>query len=366
MRARALLLLAAAASASACELVSHAFDYQVGAPPAAPAGALCAVCLDTSADLRHAPCPTPASAPDLDRAFVFAARRSYLGHGADLTAASFDLGFDLDCSDRPDGGLPVLCAPRAATGWAPLPHGIDNALLGRVIAPIYDAAPPGRGIDLDTLISDELELGRYGVVVAVSQWNGLPDDDSVEVTLRSSPGLASGGLPAWGGGDVWAPYPDVDADGVRRFALDRAPGYVAGGVLVVDARALGARLLRFGPGATHLDLLVADLTLAGALTPDRLDRFTLSGILAQPAARSAALGLAASVGPCSGGRTSVFLAALPAQIAIAPDMPTDPSATPADPCDAISFGWALDAESAQLAAEAADAGSEDAGGVVCP
>ncbi len=363
MRARGRSLLALAvtcgASAAACELVTHAFDYRVEAT----APGLCDACA-AAADLRLPPCPVADPAPDLDRVFVFAARSSRLGHPADLTAPSFDLGIDLDCSDRPLDGQPVLCAPLSTAGWTPLPGGVDDALLTRVLAPVYEATPPARSVDLDAAISAAFAGGLYGVVVVVDQWNGLPDDPSVEVTLRSSPGLTSGAVPAWAGADVWATYPDVDADGVRRFAIDRVAGYVAGGMLVVDARDLGATLFRFGPGSASFELFLSDLSFTGALTTDHLTGFTASGVIDQPAAASAATRLAATLGLCAGGAAGAFLGELPAKIALAPDMPFVPGGPAGDPCDAISFAWSLDAEPALLG-EATDAGAAAADGG-CP
>jgi len=360
--ARAWLALAVtgATTATACELVTHAFDFRVEAT-----AGLCDACPGAAADLSHPPCPVADPAPDLDRAFIFAARRSRLGHPADLGLSTFDLGLDLDCSDRPLFALPVLCTPRVATGWTPLPGGVDDALFTRVLAPVYQASPPGRGVDLDAALSSALERGLYGVLVAVRQWNGRPDDPSVEVSIRSSPGLAAGAAPAWAGGDRWQTYPEVDPDGVRRFALDGVPGYVAGGVLVVDARDRDATLFRFGPAGAHFDLLLRDLSFTGALTAGGVSRFTASGIIDQPSAQRASAALTTAVGACAGGAAGVFLQACSARVPLAPDMPFEPGASPSDPCDGISFGWALDAEPARLGVEETDGGpaGADAG---CP
>jgi hypothetical protein len=259
--------------------------------------------------------------------------------------------------------LPVLCAPRSTSGWQPLPGGVDDALLARVLAPAVAATPPGRGVDLDEAVSEALEQGRYGVLIAVDGWNGGPDDAAVVVTIRTSPGLAQGGVPAWTGADRWARYPDVDADGVRPFAIDRAAGYVAGGTLVVDGRSRGASLFRFGPSGARFELLLSGLVFTGALTPSALGRFTMTGVIDQPSASAAAQALATSLATCAGGATGVFLASLPAQIAVAADMPFVPDADLRAPCDGVSFAWSVDAEPALLTD---DRGEDRDAGAPCP
>src|SRR6185437_7391727 len=209
----------------------------------------------------------------------------------------------------------------------------------QVIAPAYATSHDDEHpVDLDAIVSAALVQGRYGVVIQVDGWNGLPDDDSVEVSVHTSPGLSGGAAPAWNGGDAWLVYPDVEPDGSRRFAVDHAPGYVAGGVLVVDDRAAGASLFRFGPGAAGFDLLVSGLFFTGFITPTSLDHLTLSGTLEPSTLHASALALASSVAPCDEHVPS-FLATLAPLVTLAPDMPSNPSAAPTDPCDAISFGW---------------------------
>jgi hypothetical protein len=352
------IALAIGLAGAACEMVTHAFDYQVGS---VPAGGICAAC-PGGRDLRHPPCPVSSAGGRAEGSFAYAARRSRLGV-APGSPPSFDLGLDLDCSDRRPTGLPVLCAPRSTAGWQPLPGGVDDALLARVLAPAAAATPPGRGVDLDAAVSEAFERGRYGVVIAVDGWNGRADDPTVVVTIRTSPGLVQGAAPAWTGGDRWARYPDVDDDGARPFAIDRAAGYVAGGTLVVDERARGATLFRFGPSGARFELLLSRLVFTGTLTPSALARFTMTGVVDQPSASAAALALATALGTCAGGAAGVFLASLPALFAVAADMPFAADADPRAPCDGVSFAWSVDAEPALLAEEGSE--GRDAG-ALCP
>lgn len=369
--AQRLAALAAIASlAGACELATHAFDYQV-----APALALgvCDACPGASADLRRPPCPPGGGGGDQGRR-VFAARRAHLGRpGAwsGASAAAFDLGFDLDCSTRPHGGLPALCAPHApeagpVIGWEALPHGIDNAWLQRVLAPLYQQAPPASAFDLDAAVSAGLEDGRFGLLVVVDRWNGEPDDPDVEVSVRSSPGLASGAAPRWDGADVWSPFPEVEPDGSRSFRVLRAAAYVRSGVLVVDDHARGAAVYGFGAPATRFELVLARVSFAGSIARHGLGRFTMSGLVDLPSARAAAPGIAHAITGCAAATEPPIGAMVPSLIEGAADMPMDPASSPTDPCDAISFGWSFDAEPARLGAagDGADGGNGIGGG--CP
>jgi hypothetical protein len=345
--------LAATLVASGCELATHAFDFRV--QPAPTATGLCLAC-SGNADVERPPCPPAATqAPRADQTFVFAARRSRLGTARDLASPRFNLGFDLDCSTRP-GGLPVLCAPRSTTGWQPLPRGIDDALLQRALAPAYSAMPHDRAIDLDTEVSGALEHGRWGVLVRVSGWNGGPDDPEVEVAIHTSPGLVGGSAPDWSGADTWVPYVDVDAEGLRPFALDGLVGYVTGGTLVVDATGRGAQLFRFGPQSSAFTLLVTDLSFAGAITPRGISGLTATGIIEGDSAADAATALRAAVGPCAHGALGALLDGVRPLLSTAPDMPFAQDADPSASCDGISFGWALDAEPALLATAPGDDG----------
>jgi hypothetical protein len=336
---------ASAAAASGCELATHAFDFRVDQAPAGTP--LCLVC-SGDADLARPPCPPATEAPGADQTFVFAARSSHLGTAADLASPHFNLGFDLDCSARP-GGQPALCVPRSTAGWQPLPHGIDDALLMRALAPAYTALPHDRTVDLDAEVSSALEHGRWGVLVTVRGWNGAPNDPEVEVSIHTSPGLVGGGAPKWSGADTWVPYVDVDANGLRPFALDGLEGYVVGGTLVVDATGRGAQLFRFGPQSSSFTLLVTDLSFAGAMTPRGISGLTATGIIDGSSAGDAAVALRTAVGPCAHGALGALLDAMAPELQTAPDMPFVSDADPSATCDGISFAWALDAQPALLA-----------------
>src|SRR6185437_14546497 len=141
----------------------------------------------------------------------------------------------------------------------------------QVIAPAYATSHDDEHpVDLDAIVSAALVQGRYGVVIQVDGWNGLPDVDSVEVSVHTSPGLSGGAAPAWNSGDAWLVYPDVEPDGSRRFAVDHAAGF---------------------------DLLVSDLFFTGFITPTSLDHLTLSGTLEPSTLHASALALASSVAP---------------------------------------------------------------------
>jgi hypothetical protein len=342
------VLTAAALTLPACELATHALDYNVDPAALLP---LCDPCPDATAGLRHPPCPVASTAPDTGGPLVFAARRASFGETGPLHA--LDLGLDLDCSTRRARGLPVLCTPRSRDGWAPLPGGIDDALLQRALLPAAMAAKPKGSFTLGDALSSAFASGSYGFVVVLERYNGEPDDPDVDLTVRASPGLVSGAAPAWDGADVWARFPDVDDTGGRPFHIERLHAYVAGGTLVADARERGPMLFRFGEGHLAFDLVLTDLSFTATITPTGLSRFTWSGAVDLPAAHAAASALAAASSICNPS-ASAFLTTVAGELPEAADMPTDRTAPPSAACDAVSFAWSFDAEPARL------------GGVVTP
>jgi hypothetical protein len=349
MRAAALALIALALPA--CELATHALDYGVDPAALQP---LCDPCPAADPAVRRPPCPVASDAPDRDGPLVFAARRASFGEAGGFDAVG--LGLDLDCSTRRGGGLPVLCAPRSRDGWAALRGGVDDALLQHVLVPAALAEKPLGTFTLGGALSRAFEAGSYGFLVIVERYNGEPDDPDVDVTVRASPGLASGAAPAWDGADVWSRFPDVDAAGGRPFHLDRLHGYVAGGTLVADARDRGPMLFRFGPGHLTFDLILTDLSFTASITPAKLSRFTWSGVLDLPGAHQAASSLAVTVTACDPS-AAAFLTSVAQALPDAADMPMDRGAPTSAACDGVSFAWAFDAEPAQLGPVVGDGGT---------
>jgi hypothetical protein len=348
--------------------VTHAGDYAIDDTP--PYVGLCNECVAGGKDLRHAPCPPSAGAADKSEPFVYAARAMHFGKPADWkgpNADAFRLGYDLDCSDRPQG-TPVLCKPRPLEGpnavpWQPMPHGIDNTLVQRIFTPLYEQAEAfGMAFDVDATYSANMEQGRNGIVVIVDHWNGAGDDPAVFVNVYSSPGLSEdNGPPRWDGTDTWDNYTTEGGLDTKYFKVDRAEGYVAGGVLVADYRKRGDVSLRFGTLEASFRLFVHDLFLVGAITPDRIDYLTLTAVADLATTLDAVPDLARVLGACNEQAEAYLNVVLVDLLTGAADMPSS-SGKPADSlCDAISFSWAFDAQKAKIGGERADSPVVDGG-----
>lgn len=362
---------ALAIGGAACELITHASDFSV-APHVRFDGACNRCPEDAGANLRHVPCPNPSGAKDSDVIFTYAARRFYLGHAYEWEeprlVPSFNLGFDIDCSARRNGE-PANCAPLPLDGgiaapWTSLPHGIDNSLSQRVLAPLTAAAASmGKNVDLDVLVSENYERGSAGFIVQIEQWNRTLDDPNVKVSLFASPGIAAeNGPPNWNGDDTWSTYgEDFNVTG-RYFKLLKASGYVTNGVLIVDARSKGLVNFRFSAGGTlgsgPRSFLVSDLVFSGKLTEERVDHLVMSGITPLASIYDAAEDAARLFTGCDPIAAANLKPRVTELLVGAADVPSDPD-NPGGPCDAISFAIALDAEKAQLGdvgTEAEDAG----------
>jgi hypothetical protein len=155
------------------------------------------------------------------------------------------IGYDLDglCSYAPDP--PVECLPPndGASPETDGRDGIDNSFGENFPLVLFTFVG-----DVQTSFDTELMAGRGLVLVRIQDWNGMPDDPRIAVTIangvRTDPaeGAPDGGVPdggtatppAWDGTDVFLPALDdfVGGDETRpRILNDNA--YVADGTVVV-------------------------------------------------------------------------------------------------------------------------------------
>jgi hypothetical protein len=136
-------------------------------------------------------------------------------------------GYDLDrvCTCDDDAG-PTCVSPQL---HCDLDGGIDN------VAPqLFNLVSIPLGSDLfsSSLFSSQANAGQWTLLVQIDNWNGQPDDPSVDVAIFTTPGF--GAMPMWNGADVWQPSEaSATVDGgllVPTYVSEGA--YVAGGVLV--------------------------------------------------------------------------------------------------------------------------------------
>ncbi len=340
----------AAAAIAACELITRSSAY-------GPYQGVCNACANPAADLRRPPCP-PNVPPDDAIAdggpiHVYAWHTfSIGGDPATVHDPAYDVGYDQDCSTRADGGRPAWCVPYsqppddAILGgpWWPLPHGVDNSLGQRVVAPLIAFGNSiGVAIDIDGTVTRSLQAGTFGEVVVVEGWNGTPDDADVTVSFIGSQG--TGGVPpTWQGNDVWIANAPVGT--YLKF-----PGYVTGGVLVVDTRSVGEDDLtvtlpdRNGNPVSFQ--LAGRLTVrAATLTPEAMTlvsygRWNLTDALAQV---STLVGFWAG-SPDDGGNAvaGILQSNLPDLFRAAADLPLGEASTPGGRCAALSLAFRTEA-----------------------
>lgn len=330
-------LAGAGALSSGCALMTDAGDFTVYE-------GLCNRCPRDGA-LRQRPCPVPSDAPDTGATYLYARRRVRLGEPRDwegAAAASFDVGYDLDCSSRP-AGRPVTCRPRLdppQRPWAALPRGIDNALAQRVMAPLYETAESfGVHMSLD---GDDGDTPLVGTLFSISDWNGTPDDPHVVFSMHATPGPSlDNGPPRWDGTDRWDVFDEATAPSY--FSIDDVEGYVAGGVLVLDAGARGAVGFRITTEVGSYTVLMRDFAVTGRIRPDALENLVETGVIDYASAIDAVDSAAKSLGGCISGASTFLEGKLPVLLEDAADMPLDPDRDPSALCDGLSFAVAYDA-----------------------
>lgn len=290
------------------------------------------------------------------------------------------IGYDLDghCTSEPGStSSRSSCAQRGEAGDAgDGDGGLDNAF-GR-IAGVFNGSLSN---DLaGETFTESTGKGIFTLLVQVLGYNGLPDDDDVDVAIITSNDVQSSGCndggpgpPSWDGCDVWS-YVEgtvtIQTPSRETVAAAVIPGYVKGGVLVATGSD-GPR--EIGLGATTFTLIdplvtatfrtndrgipvLADGVLTGRVSPaDLLDFAARLEIDAEPLCENGALIEAAVTQVCAAR-----------DLALAP---ADDQRSPPAPCDALSFAFGFEAEQARLGTARAprDAGAQCAGfAAQCP
>ena len=170
----------------------------------------------------------PSMGPDKD--FVVAIRTIDMGVRLDGGPAP-TLGWDLDSVDTCCGSMPESCRARVSGAMhCDQEGGRDDstALL------VYDLSVLSNGQFNQDEINTRLNVGDYGILAHIRQYNGQPNDTQVELSLFSSNGTGNI-APQWKGTDVWTVDPgsgSAGPDGGVIPAFVDINAYVAGGVLV--------------------------------------------------------------------------------------------------------------------------------------
>lgn len=270
----ALLGLLGVAIASACSLLNPLDDY-AGGDAASPLGDGTApgdpdaTRLDDGGAGGDAAC-VPRKAPERpdgaatggNLTIVNALDTFEFDDPADPTKAN-RTGLDLDGVCTCPG--PRSCRPVRGAGICDYPDGVDNAA-GEFFLNLFSV------IGKEANETAKIRAGQHGLVTRLRNYNGLPDDDEVEVAIFNSFGLdapTDGGLP-----DGAAPVPKFD--GTDKWTVD-SKSLLGGAAYVpniVDARAyvrngyiVGkiANAIRIGPYVVPIvgGILVAHLVKVG-------------------------------------------------------------------------------------------------------
>lgn len=325
--------------ALSCVTITHADEYAVVQPP--EDDRLCARCPQRP-DLIHPPCPPEGVTTPGDQVVFFAMKSLDLGTKASTWSAGYHVGLDQDCSSRP-GGKPVMCTQRnPLTVFERLANGVDNALATQVLYPLLQLEE----IDPQEFINQSLELGYGGVLLIVDAWNGLPDDDQVNVRLVPAMTTATG-PPAWDGTDRWIAYadrydPSLPGRNVPDTDNKTDTAYVTKGTLVWDARSLPAFLMPFGAQGALVQVRLADVVVMGTLQPDQRPRLltdaALAGVWSAFLASRNSRHLAEVIARCDTCEVERLTPIVEELLGEAPDMLL-PASEGASRCDAISVGF---------------------------
>jgi hypothetical protein len=123
------------------------------------------------------PDAAPNGAPDTDL-YYMAVRSFSLGSQGKLP------GVNLDCVDTCSGAGPAAssCVPREGGDICDEPGGVDNQV-ARIAKNKFVTVD-------ETLGAQAIQVGRFGQVIVLKNYNGLPDDESVGVGFAPSPGFS--------------------------------------------------------------------------------------------------------------------------------------------------------------------------------
>jgi hypothetical protein len=254
---------------------------------------------------------------------------------------------------------PPKSDPRACDAVEGKPNGgIDNAFA--VI--IRDLAATNSDYGSSGL-SDLAATGFWNVLVRVSNYNGEPNDDDVQIAFYTTTGLApstgtggaggSSSVPLWDGNDDWTVTRDCLADGISLDAPKAIAdvAYVSDGVLVGKFDDLDDRVALDVAGALRVELGYG--LFSAKLEGTKLEDGVLGGIWTMADAfRSLAtlsldLPVLGSVKICNDpgdSSTYAIYQQVRSSLCAARDSSLSPLAADVGPCDSISLGMSFRAE----------------------
>jgi hypothetical protein len=316
--------------ASSCALDS----FEKYTPPVVPPE-LCG-----HASVPGPPAPTPPNDAMAEEEFVVALRLLRLKTDKD----GGDLGLDLDrfcsCQGEERSCIPPAGQPEKLSCDKTM--GRDNQM--PALFNLVELALQVQ--DLSERYSLFAELGNWGLMFHVSNYNGQPNDSKVRVAWYGSEGTEA--QPAWDGTDAWP---------IATSTLDPLTGqplyfdndaYVTDGTLVLSAPAGG---IRIAGGNTRLQLNLTAGTISAKITKDDFDRWVLrDGLIAGRLPQVELFRMVQSFRDDDGKpfcTDNIFWGATQDAFCRGLDVQTGPP-EPNKPCNAVSFAAGFDADPAVL------------------
>lgn len=272
--------------------------------------------------------------------FTAALRSIDIGDGPNKA----ELGLDLDgrCTCLGDG--PSCLEPANALDTCDGPGGRDNAT-GKLFS--FFAALIGQGFGSEEF-SQDAEVGNFSLLFRVRGYNGMPDDDQVELAMFPSVGIDPG-PPLWDGNDLW-PIPEtavLPMGTLEEPAYVDLKAYVTGNVIVASLPDAGIVL---GSGANDITLDITAGLMVGTIVSVGSSYGIRDGLLAgrwktQDVFNTISKFRDGSDKPiCSG---QLLYDSLKAQICGNADIYSG-LGKPTDPCDALSIALGFTADPGKL------------------
>lgn len=257
------------------------------------------------------------------------------------------LGLDLDdrCTCLGDG--PSCPAPDfAKEDHCDGPGGVDNGL-----AKVFQFLSALVGGTFDSInLSAQAERGEWSQLFRVRDYNGLQNDDQIEVAMYTSPGLvADGALAVWDGSDAYriAASSVVPGGTALEPAFVDVKGYVSGGVLVASLPK-SAITLTVGESEVGMDITAGLIT--AQIVPVGGSFGLRKGIIAGRWRNSDVFTMLSALRDGSGSpicQGQLLYNTLKGKICGNTDIRSE-LGSPTDPCDAVSMGIGFEADPAQL------------------
>ena len=176
---------------------------------------------------------------------------------ADWPSGTYGAGLNQDCADRLDG---AACTP-AAIPIYPFPtlaNGIENAFATQLLAPMRDELDAG---DVEDRVKLWMSAGLGGLFIVVDGWNGLAEDDRVQVQIDNVRPGASG--------------TSIDpSNPVSENA------YVAGGQLIATfGSRLEQQIVLGNQSKALVTVRVKGAMVVGTLSSASIERFIIAGYI---------------------------------------------------------------------------------------